>query len=497
MASFEETQIASLQQQIQKINAAISNSVKTGGSVVIGRDELTIVEAAERLRLLEQDLNDAITRREGYMETRESRKRQETLIQSQLDDALDKMNWAIEARNKGSISDELLVEYVNSANSLQQRLNQAKGVVPTSRRVAGAREIGAQQPDARMQRPEVPPSGYLDPAVASAYENRFGEKADVPQSGTTATPSGGAAGGAGAGAGAAATGTTRRGTKQPAPTYQPGWEDEVRRQYGKYAWMLDELDRTKYGDVFDLLAEAVNPDTKITDPALFLNKFEATSWYQELATQQKGRQVRAQVGALSFDPANYARLLNNSMRYGWEGDNLKAEAYKEVFRRNDDGSFANPNAVGEARKSNDYLSIQRIGGAFLSPMSDERIVETLTGNTTQDDLMRIYREKAKVNNPHLAAAIDAGVTLEDLAFDYRKAASDVLGMPVNSVPLTEDFLGQALRTGEPGKYRVMTTNEWKYLLKSNPEYGYQYTAKAREEVNNIVSSLEKAFGFVR
>ncbi len=117
MASFEETQIASLQQQIQKINAAISNSVKTGGSVVIGRDELTIVEAAERLRLLEQDLNDAITRREGYMETRESRKRQETLIQSQLDDALDKMNWAIEARNKGSISDELIVEYVNSANS--------------------------------------------------------------------------------------------------------------------------------------------------------------------------------------------------------------------------------------------------------------------------------------------------------------------------------------------------------------------------------------------
>jgi hypothetical protein len=492
MASFEETKIATLQQEIQKINTAIRDAVKSGRSVTIGRDELTVVEAAELLRTREQELNDAVSRREGYMETRESRKRQETLIQAQLNDALDKMNWAIEARNKGTISDEILTGYVNSANELQQRLNQAKGVVPTSRRIAGAAEIG-------RERAQTPPSGYLDPALARAYENRFGEKADVPQAGTTATPSGEGTGGAGGGtgAGAGAVGTTGRGTKQTAPTYQPGWEDEVRRQYAKYAWMLDELDRTKYGDVFDLLAEAVNPDTKITDPALFLNKFEATSWYQELATQQKGRQVRAQVGALSFDPANYARLLNNSMRYGWEGDNLKAEAYKEVFRRNDDGSFANPNAVGEARKSNDYLSIQRIGSAFLSPMSDERIVETLTGNTTQADLMRIYREKAKVNNPHLAAAIDAGVTLEDLSFDYRKAASDVLGMPVNSIPLTEDFLGQALRTGEPGKYRVMTTNEWKYLLKSNPEYGYQYTAKAREEVNNIVSSLEKAFGFVR
>ena len=287
------------------------------------------------------------------------------------------------------------------------------------------------------------------------------------------------------------------GKKPAAPTYQAGWEDEVRRQYAKYSWMLDELDREKYSDVFDLLAEAVNPQTKITDPALFLTRFEATSWYKELATQQMGRRVREQVGALSFDSGNYARLLNNAMRYGWEGENLKAEAYKEVFRRNDDGTFANQNAIGEARKSNDYLKVKSIGTSYLSEMSDDRIVQVLTGGTTSDDLLRIYREKAKVNNPHLAAAIDAGVTLEDMAYDYRKAASDVLGTPLSGIPLTEDFVGQALKTGEPGKYRVMSTNEWKYLLKSNPDFGYQYTTNARKEVNDVVSSLEKAFGFVK
>jgi hypothetical protein len=287
------------------------------------------------------------------------------------------------------------------------------------------------------------------------------------------------------------------GKKPVAPAEMPNWEDEVRRNYAKYAWMLDDLDRAKYSDVFDLLKEAVNPQTKITDPAVFLARFEATSWYQELATKQMGRKVRAQVGALSFDPSNYAKFLNNAMRMGWEDDVLKSEAYKEVFRRNDDGSFANPNAVGEARKSSDYLSIGRIGSAYLSQMSDDRIIETLTGTTTQDDLLRIYREKAKVNNPHLAAAIDAGVTLEDLAYDYRKAASDVLGLPLNAVPLSEDFLGQALKTGEPGKYRVMTTNEWKTQLKSNPDYGYQFTANARKEVNDVVQKLEKAFGLVR
>jgi aryl-alcohol dehydrogenase-like predicted oxidoreductase len=121
----------------------------------------------------------------------------------------------------------------------------------------------------------------------------------------------------------------------------------------------------------------------------------------------------------------------------------------------------------------------------------------MTASWTQDDLVRIYREKAKVSNPHLAQAIDAGVTLEDIAYDYRKSASEVLGVPLAGIPLTEDFIGTALKGGEPGKPRLMTTNEWKYQLKSNPDYGYQFTANARKEVNDIVSNLEKAFGFVR
>ena len=492
MASFEETKIAGLQQQIQKLNAAIRTAVTSGKPVVYNGDELTVAEAAKVIDQIQMDLDNTIERREQSLNTREKRGRQESLLVAQVNDALDKLDWAIDARNKGAITDSVLNEYVAAANGKQRQLDQIRGVVATSRQIAGATEIGAGAPPAA-----VPPSQYLDPKLAIQYKDKFGKDPDVNVQADAGGTGGTGAGGTDAGGTGAPGGRRGRGKQAPAPTYQPGWEDEVRRSYAKYSWMLDELDRTKYQDVFDLLAEAVNPETKITDPRLFQDRFEGTSWYQELATQQMGRKVRQQVGALSFDSGNYARFLNNAMRYGWEGDNLKAEAYKEVFRRNDDGSYANPNAIGEARKSSDYLSIQRIGTAYLSPMSDERVVDTLTGKTTQDDLLRIFREKAKVNNPHLAAAIDAGVTLEDLAYDYRKAASDVLGTPLSGIPLTEDFVGQALKAGEPGKYRVMSTNEWKYLLKSNPEYGYQYTAKARDEVNDIVQSLEKAFGFVR
>jgi hypothetical protein len=510
MASFEETRIALLQKEIDDINTLISSAVKTGAKINYKRDDYSVVEAAQLVKNLTDELDLLVSKRERFLKTQQDRARQISLLESNFATATKTVTWAQNAFTKGDIDESVLQTYLDRANSLRQQLN-ALTTTPTSRRMAGATEIGAAQ--------QRGVTGELTEEELAAYQRRseaMGTQLIPPVTSPETTPSG-----------VTPTGTPPKVTKKqvsaelaarnledtPAnraavrkelteaktvsPAYRADWENEVRRLYSQYAWMLDDLDRNKYEDVFDLLAEAVNPETRITDPQLFKTRFEATSWYQELATQQMGRRVRSAVGALSFNPANYAKLLNNAMRFGWEGDNLKAEAYKEVFRKNDDGTFANPNAVGEARKSNDYLAIKTIGSAFLSPMSDDRIVETLTGTTTRDDLLRIYREKAKVSNPHLAQAIDAGVTLEDIAYDYRKAASDVLGVPLAGIPLTEDFLGAALKAGEPGKPRLMTTNEWKTQLKSNPDYGYQFTGTARKEVNDIVSSLEKAFGFVR
>lgn len=512
MASYEENEIKNLQVEIKALNDLIYAAVKSNKKITYKRSEYSIVEASQLVTNLQLRVDDLVAKRESYARDKDAKQRQIGVAQSNLDNALDSFRWANESFQKGDITSDELQKYISSAESAQQSLNRLT-LTPVGRTVAGAAEIGSQTTEPK----QITPTGEMTPELLAAYERRFGTT-DKPIGITTPTNGAAVSGAATTPAkvtkkqvtetltarglpdtpeNRAAIRSELSGKKPAAPTYQVGWEDEVRRQYAKYSWMLDELDREKYRDVFDLLAEAVNPKTKITDTALFLTRFEATSWYKELATQQMGRRVREQVGALSFDSGNYARLLNNAMRYGWEGDNLKAEAYKEVFRRNDDGNFANPNAIGEARKSNDYLRVKSIGTSYLSQMSDDRIVEVLTGGITSDDLLRIYREKAKVNNPHLAAAIDAGVTLEDMAYDYRKTASDVLGTPLSGIPLTEDFVGQALKTGEPGKYRVMSTNEWKYLLKSNPDFGYQYTTNARKEVNDVVSSLEKAFGFVK
>lgn len=501
----------SLQNDIDKAKAALRDPKVT--SYTYKGKRYTLTEVRDKLI---PDLEAQLTEQE---KAEAAGKLQATITENEIASAraqLEEANLAFLAASRAfqrtikPISEAELNEARSALTQAQQNLSQLVAAAPPSPELVAARD--ALRTSERTTSTGIAP-GVQTTTPDTAEEARFA-RIGAGMAPTEPPPSDGAAPKpvtkADVTAGLAAAGLAdtpenrklirgqlKAGKQPSAPAEMAGWEDEVRRNYAKYAWMLDDLDRTKYQDVFDLLKEAVNPQTKITDPAVFLARFEATSWYQELATKQMGRKLRNQVGALSFDPANYAKFLNNAMRMGWEDDVLKSEAYKEVFRRNDDGTYANPNAVGEARKSNDYLSIKRIGAAFLSQMSDDRIIETLTGTTTQDDLLRIYREKAKVNNPHLAAAIDAGVTLEDIAYDYRKAAADVLGLPVNAVPLSEDFLGQALKTGEAGKYRVMTTNEWKTQLKSNPDYGYQFTTNARKEVNDVVQKLEKAFGLVR
>lgn len=507
----------SLQNDIDKAKAALRDPKVT--SYTYKGKRYTLTEVRDKLIPdLEKQLTEQ-TRAEAAAET------QAAITKNEIDAARERVQEAdltfladSRAFERGRISEAQLNKTRENLTQAQQSLAQLLAAAPPSPELAAARETlrASERASATGIAPSVTVGGErggtMTPEQVEAERlarieaakggptEEGGVGGTTPKTVTKADVTAGLAA-----AGLADTpenrklirGQLKAGKQPSAPAEMAGWEDEVRRNYAKYAWMLDDLDRTKYQDVFDLLKEAVNPQTKITDPAVFLARFEATSWYQELATKQMGRKLRNQIGALSFDPANYAKFLNNAMRMGWEDDVLKSEAYKEVFRRNDDGTYANPNAVGEARKSNDYLSIKRIGAAFLSQMSDDRIIETLTGTTTQDDLLRIYREKAKVNNPHLAAAIDAGVTLEDIAYDYRKAAADVLGLPVNAVPLSEDFLGQAIKTGEAGKYRVMTTNEWKTQLKSNPDYGYQFTTNARKEVNDVVQKLEKAFGLVR
>ena len=272
-----------------------------------------------------------------------------------------------------------------------------------------------------------------------------------------------------------------------------GWQDRFKKEYPAYAWMLTELDKTKYADLFQLMNDAVKPGSEYTDE-LFQRKFIGTSWYTELAAGKTGRALTTAIGAYSWGEGQLAKFLTTATRMGYTDATLKSKAYEALFSKTADGKYVNPNAIGEVKASSSFLAIKKIGTAFLTPISDESVIDTLVGGRSSDDLMRTSRELAKAKFPHLANAIDAGVTLEDITYGYKRDAAELLEVDANTIDMSAAGYSAALGSM---KDPMMSTAEWTSYIKGTPSFGWQYTKQANQQATDIGLTLARAFGKVK
>jgi len=275
--------------------------------------------------------------------------------------------------------------------------------------------------------------------------------------------------------------------------FDAGWQDRFKKEYPAYAWMLTELDQTKYADLFQLMNDAVKPGSEYTDE-LFQRKFIGTSWYTELAAGQTGRALTTAIGAYSWGEGQLAKFLTTATRMGYTDATLKSKAYEALFSKTADGKYVNPNAIGEVKASSQFLAIKKIGTSFLTPISDESVIDTLVGGRSSDDLMRTSRELAKAKFPHLANAIDAGVTLEDITYGYRRDAAQLLEVDPNTIDMSAGGYSAALGSmNNP----MMSTAEWAAYIKGTPEFGWQFTKQANQQATDIGLTLARAFGKIQ
>jgi hypothetical protein len=273
------------------------------------------------------------------------------------------------------------------------------------------------------------------------------------------------------------------------------WEADLRKYVPSKAWML-ELDRTKYTQLFALLKTASEQKYYASEQGQqrFLNELDATDYFKELADSDQRRDIKALVGDLGFDSTDFSKFVTDSINFGWEKETLKQKTYEEVFRRNIDGSYANPTAVTRAKKSNDYLRVQLTAKSYFTNASQDSIERVLTGTVTNEDFARQQRTIAKQTYGHLSELIDQGVTLEDLATNYKSSAAKLLEIDPNAIDMSQGDFEIALSYGEEGKKRTMTTGEWEKMLRTDPRYGWEKTNNAKTEARALASNIAQAFG---
>ena len=274
------------------------------------------------------------------------------------------------------------------------------------------------------------------------------------------------------------------------------WEAIFKKNYPQYNWMFTDLDRTKYADVFTLFSSAIDTKTgkSLMPDEEFNRRWIGTSFYRELESSKKGRELSAAIGTFSWGSGNLAKFLTKAIQYGYTGENLKQQAYTDLFSKVGD-KYANENAVGEVRASSPYLALKRIGTQYLQPFADDTIEKALSGGETADDLLRKARVIAAEQYPHLKNAINAGVTLEELAANYKKIASETLELDPSQIDMNGIY-NVALKTGEGGKERMMSYSEWQTMLRTDPKYKYSFTKQANQDATDIGLSIARAFGKV-
>lgn len=291
---------------------------------------------------------------------------------------------------------------------------------------------------------------------------------------------------AGGGGGVTTTPATK-GVKAPKVV---NWEPKFRETFPAKAWLLD-LDRDKYPGLFNLLQKAI---TENYTTERFSAEIDGTDFYKELAQSGKVREIKSIVGDLGFDSTDFTKFVSDSINFGWTGDTLKQKTYEEVFRRNADGTYANPTALARAKKSNDFLNVQLVATNYFNKASDATIESVLTGKIMIEDFQRQQREIAKAKYSHLAPLIDQGVTLEDLSANFKQSAARLLEVDPSTIDMGSADYEIALNFGEADKRRVMTTGEWERMLRTDSRYGWEKTENAKEEARALASNIAQAFG---
>ena len=296
----------------------------------------------------------------------------------------------------------------------------------------------------------------------------------------------------------------KAGTTAAPGAVDTSWEPLFKQNYPQYSWMFTDLDRTKYADVFSLFSKAIDPKTgkQVMEDAEFDRRWKGTSFYRGLETSQKGRELSTAIGNFTWGSGNLAKFLTKAIQFGYEGDNLKQQAYAELFSKVG-GKYVNDLAVNEVRASTPYLALKDIGKQYFFDFADSQVEQVLAGTpnadgvaVSRDDLIRKARLAAKATYGHLSEQIDAGLTLEDLSASYKEKAAKLLELDPNTINFATDF-SDALNYRKDGQPRVLSMSEWETELRTNDKYKYSFTKQANQDATSIGLAIARAFGKVQ
>lgn len=212
----------------------------------------------------------------------------------------------------------------------------------------------------------------------------------------------------------------------------------------------------------------------------------------EIRTEEVRRQAVASGAVMSV--IEIKQLATTSLRFGYSDAEVQQAVAKKI-KANAGNDFS-----GQAGQNQD--TIKATAASFGVTMAGDQIArwvqDLATGVRTDQDFDNWVKATAKLMYPGLAAQIDQGLTVADVAGLYRKQYADVLEVNEADIDITKDpAIKRALSYRDPkGKADqpgVMPLYQFEAELKNDPRW--LRTNNARDSLMGVAGEVLRGFGF--
>ena len=284
---------------------------------------------------------------------------------------------------------------------------------------------------------------------------------------------------------------------------------DYRDALGNLAGLLQTVPELK-----DILQQAISGGWAVTK---FQQAVENSNWYR-----QHNDSAKQLVALQASDPAEYATRVSNAqnqvsnlakqlgvnlnqsqvaalaqqfMVQGWDNQELVNKV---------GGSFNVHTPAGQlsGQAAQLYQQITQAYNQQGIPISDlgarMRVAAILSGQTTIDTYKQAALENAKSMFPSLAAQIDAGMTVEQIADPYRQAMANTLELDPNSIALSDPTLMKALQgttTTTAGKTTATSTTLYDFQRQLRNDPRWAQTQNAKDTISTALVHIGRDFGF--
>lgn len=217
---------------------------------------------------------------------------------------------------------------------------------------------------------------------------------------------------------------------------------------------------------------------------------------QQIEIERQIADLQKTYGKLDLSSADWQTIGYTAARNGLDSTITQQKMLQFVYQKTPEGALRYENSVKQLEAGKLGQDVRKVYADYMITADSDSIKNYATGQTTLEDIRRQARELAKRMYPALADLLDQGLSVKSVADQYGAYAADTLELAPGSVNMMDPKFRIAFDVREGDKSRTMSIGEWQTLLKTDPNYGWQYTKQANQQALDLATTIARAFGKV-